>query len=721
MASQNPDTDNQIDAKYNRKLSRALNNDENEAATGSTKSVNLEPTVAEKKQDTPWKTSFSDDNQGILASNKKKKKSPLILIILTIFGLCAGAGMSLTPGLLIVHLKEVLTGRLDSSHFALSIQTNKMLAKKVDSIKNGFTESSDGKCGIKCKFGTISETMENNLKANKFEVTTEEGGFLGGKTLKSLKFPDGHEVKTGKDFIEALKDPARSSAFNDVFNSKVAFFLNSKFAVMLKNVFGLNKAPEITGDTQEKVKENINEDLGYKVELKDNPNIAQVKEKIDGFTGKIEKIQQIGSLACAAYGISKGISLGIKVVKIAAFAKFALMFLKIADEMKAGDNPDPAIVSQLGDQLTQVDANGNSAMDSFGMKLGLFGEVGTMSETDKTYSSTVSSDVMQKYLGKYPSIVVGGLVNGIVSSVTAGGESTIWLAKNVCKFSNSFAAAAILSCASTAGAAMIATIETGPGALAVGAATTLFCGLATVAGIWALSAALSKGLSTVIPYIIEKEIPILSSDTSGEVAGDVIYSGTAQILGGKAASYGMKAGNTADIKQYAIDTASIKQQEDAIASYDARNTPFDANNPNSFLGQIIQKTGVFSLYKSYSATSVLGSIFSIVPKSLSYIMPNTGAAADTQASLYDKRCNDPGLLSIGVDGDSLCNPTFVMSTDELNADIDTTTQYMIDNKFINEDTGEVVPSVDNVQNDYQLFLDNCANRIEPLGELTLNL
>jgi hypothetical protein len=648
-----------------------------------------------------------------------KKRGPMMAIILTLVGGGIGFMGLLSPSLLIINIKEVLFQKLDDAAPALSIRTNKMLYKKFTQFKGAFNESSDGKCNIKCKFGTMSETMKRNFEANGFEFeNAEEGtGLLKGRwTFDSVKFPDGHEVFNGDDLGKALADEGRASLFQKVFNSKTSYFLNSKFGSVLKEKFGLNKLSEITqklkdkiNDTKtsikDKVKESLREALGLPAVDPNVPNLSAIdrakadprfKPMFDAITSvqakATAKAGDVAGWICTAYDVMKGVTFATKAAKIAAFAAFAMIFLNAADQIKAGD-ADPAVISALGDQLTEPDSNGKAATDSLGYRMDAYGDTGTPSQEDQKYSASPSSGLI-KILG--------------VLAATAGFSSlSLIIMGKICGVAQSIVTQVATSCPEEIAAAVAAAVGTAgvgavvPAAICVGKTVVISAVIGT-----AIGTAIGDGINT----IAKSDVPTIDDTTKGTAAGDIMHTGTAQVLDGASASYGLKAGNHAEIKQYVADTANINQEEDKIASYDARNTPLDIYNQYSFLGSIVQKLNIGSLYSS-SPLSVLGSIFSIIPTSFASLSGNIGAETDTKSPLYTPgTCNDPGLTSIGVDGDAFCNPSYVMSSSEMNADIDTVTDYMINGKYIDSDTGEALSG------DYQEYLDNCANRTTPLGE-----
>ncbi len=696
----------------------------------------------ETNPDGEWKDNTGQDNSkgplgaspagnGFNKVNFLRSKGPITGVIVTIVaaltGITALTGM---PALIVVQVREVLFGSLNDAEPALSTRTTLMMSQKISSVSNAFNESADGVCGIKCKFGTISETMKLNLESpnNKFKVEFDAKKFGGRYVIKSLTFPDGHTVTNGADFKQALNDPVRGSAFNKIFNSKTAYLLNSKFGNAIKTKLGIDKLAKWTGETKEKAVASLREALGLQGDsaatdptLKLSPEerarsgpLKPVFEAIDTVKAKSgEKITNIAGGACTLYDGARVITFAEKAKKIAAYAAFAMLFLNLADKIKAGDNPDPDVVAQAGRQLTDYQTNktnadgtpnvyyGKSATDSIGYQMGAYQDApGTLSAQDQTYS-----------IG--PTNLLASVLTGVTTYLIGGGQVGISAAHTLCKFANDPKVSIAISCGPEIAVAAATGIET----VGIGAAlSALECAVRTGITIFAMSQVLSNLISKAIGFIVAgTEIPTLDETTVGPPAGNAIYNGTATIAGAESATYGMMAGSTADIKQYALDTAAIKNQNDAIARYDARNTPLDIQNQYSFLGTFIRSAGLIN-GKSTSVLSYANIIASIIPRSFASLLSPASAAsnitaAEAKANLYNNQCQDQSLKSIGVDGNAFCIPSFVMSKSELNANGNNVLDAMINSHNIDSITGDAIPG-----SDYQKYLDNCPNRVDPLGE-----
>lgn len=647
----------------------------------------------------------SSDKSSISLKSRLMKKGPLGGIILLL--VAGGIGISglLSPALLLVQMKNIFQNDLNDAGTALSVRTQVMLTKKIGNTKNGFSESSDGKCGIKCKFGTVSDTLVRNLDTKGFKVETEQK--FGRHVIKSMTFPDGHTVSNGKDFQAAMKDPARAASFNRVFNSKIAFFLNSKFGSILKTKFGLDKAFKLVGDTKDKFKASLRKSIGLPEATVADPSkpapTAEESAKTGPFKGVMEKIGGLAGgksaagvgAACLGYNSSRAITVGVKAAKLSAYAAYAMTFLNAADKIVAGDNIDPNIVSYLGEQLTSTDPNKTNADGTPNPMYGL----DATSSTGYKASAYGDASPLPAY-AQNDTISTAGIAGTMAALTTmvASDPTSRNIGHTLCSTINN-PGAIVAMCAPYIAAA-------GVGFLAC---------LGTQAAVgFAISGVIGAVLPKVISAAVDANTHLPDENTKGVGAGNAMRIGSAAIFGGAAASYGLKAGSKSDIKKYLAYTSDIKKQDEAIARYEAKQAPFDIYNQYSFLGSLAQNLNIAS-YAGTSVRSGVADLASVIPRSLTSVITNS--YADTTMSQSANKadqyglCEDPALKAINVDGDANCNPSYVMSEEELSANNDTVTDWMINNGNIDANTGAAMPG-----SDYKLYLDNCANRTEPLGE-----
>jgi hypothetical protein len=675
-------------------------------------SKNIDATKEQEEQAGGWSNKFSGNNQRSTdKANFLKKKGPLAGILLTIFAGGFGIAGLLSPSLLLVQMKEMFTKFGDDSTPALSVRTQKLFAKKVAGVKNSFEFSKDGSCNVKCKFGTMSDTMKRNLEAKGYKVLVEPSNVkFGGRSVVSGIVLPGEKtpITTGEGWTSAMKDPARASEFRGVFNSKTAYFLNSRFGTMLKVKFGLDKLPKLATGAKEKVQESFRKALNLPesspsstpretISADKKIQVEKISAKISDIAGG--KASNVLGVICLGYNVSRAVTITAKLAKIAAYTSFAMIFLNAADELKAG-NLDPSIMTALGDQLTATDSNktnpdgslnpnyGLSATDSAGYKMAAYND--NPGSSASPYSLATSAGA----------VGVLASINGFVGKNSAART----VAHDTCKTIGS-PLAVLAQCAPEIGAGLLAA---GVGAIPA----AILC----IGGNVAAGAILSKGIGLLVPTIVAAlasgDIISLDQLTQGVDAGNALFTGSTQILGGKSQASGLApASSQADIQGYSVAVQQLNQQDTAIAQYDARKTPFDIYNQYSFLGSMAHTAGIASL-STASPVSILSSIGSMIPRSFSALtLPASAASIQDKSNLYNNP-NCPDLAAINVVGDAMCNPTYVMSGSELNMSDTAAIDTLVSSKNIDVQTGDAIPG-----SDYEKYQKYCGiNRTEPLGE-----
>lgn len=662
-------------------------------------------------------------------ANFKNNKWPTIVTLVIMLFAIVGISMVSFASLGIVQMEKSLTSMLDDSAHPLRARTRKVMANK---FRNSFALSSDGKCNIKCKMGSINEKTLKKFKDQGFEIDAEKGtgAFSDRYILKSVTFPNNGEgpqqpIKTGDEFAKAMQNTSKASSFNKVLNTKTAFFNNNKFVSALKTKFNINKQSDLTAKlkdavkdkstaTKDKVKASIRSALGLPEldpkapkktaaeKIKENPkykaalafaNESKAMKSYNKSTMLFEKI-------CGLYDISRGLNYTAKASKIAAFTGFAMIFLSYSNKLMSGEETEPEVADTVGSLITETDSTGNTMLSSDAYRAYTFNDPMTLSEENKKYSMANSTALIETTGKILAAVGLGGMVGykfyHVVCNLVGNPAAGILDNAVACPVETE---AAVLAAAPSGGASVLA--------------LALICTLKKEAFDIVISVAIATVLSFIIKEMASTELPPIDESLVGNAGGYALSSGTAQILGGKSASYGLTPGNYEQIKTFQEQTASLKQEEEDIAKYDGDKNPLDIYNQYSFLGSIVQNSNISSLANNRSLSSFIGSLLSFLPKSLASLSNNTYAESNNKASLYKDKCDDAGLEEIGVDGDPLCNVGYFMTEAEMSADVEPATQYMIDKGYIIEETGEV--KKDTKPNDYQLYLENCADRVDPLG------
>lgn len=683
--------------------------DDSQENENVSKAKNIDSTKAAEENPMNSKVTEGGRKQPIDFKALVRKKGPIAGII----ALLGGGGILLTgfsaPMMLLMQITDVFTNNFNDVHTSITTRTNANIAHKISNARNSFSETSDGKCGIRCKHTTMSDATVRNLEARGFKVTPGEADAkFNRRIVQTLTFPDGTTVNNGNEFKRALRDPVKAVAFNRVFNSKTAFFLNTKFGSMIKSKLGINKAYKLAGESKEKFNESFRRALNLPPIDINAPTLSP-EERVRAnprLAGTFAVAGRLGTRvanplggACLAHNINKGIGASLKVAKYSAYAAFAMTFLNAAHKLKAADGGgiDPLVVSELGDRITYTDQNktnpdgspneayGLSATDSYGYQAAAYGYSGTAPTYAKT-DSMESSGVVGK-LSEISFLITG---TAVARTIAQGACSTLGGDLGT-----------LLQCAPTA-----------PGLI-----TYIGCVAAQLLTGAAVGLAINAALPGIIEAIVNANLKSLDETTKGPELGSALYPGTAAILGGHASSYGMKAGTKDEIKNYIALGSEVRERDIAIAKVEAKDDQFNISNQYSFLGSMARNVNLASFTNTNLTTSA-GLLSSIIPRSLAAV--TTNAQAGTYMPVAENKANQYGnpdcaaLNSIGVAGDAYCMPAYTKSIDELNADITGNIDFMIEGKYINADTG--APNDSPEGKTFQKFLDHCVHRVEALGE-----
>lgn len=660
--------------------------------------------------------------------NFLKKKGPSSLIITVLLGGGIGLTTFFSPGILLVHIKEVMVNKFNTQLASMDVRTTKMLVAKM-----GTTKGSCKVITIACKYSTMTDKQIANFEKAGIVVETDGKTILGRSKPKNFIFND--EKISAKDFSKRISDNAEfRSAIKTAYNPKYAGFADSIWRKAASKL-GITKAKvSIDGDTdeaklkdmQKKTDHNKNlasDDVGKELKKGDkksdgiteytpeeieshNKALKSSQDLLDNvgdieksgvksaspsvFSGTVKKVSGVVSItgfvdnACMAYNSIRALGYAAKTIRAIQLASYAMIFLNVADQIKAGD-AKAEDVSYLGTVLTSTVAkvdgkntNVKSATDSFGYKYAAYGDLGKMPTSSTQFMAggglagelTAVTTIINKALGNTPKKTCGFLGNPIVAGASIVGGILLAV----------FAA------------------PVGIGKIALQAAQT--------AAIIAATVAIPAMLQDIVAGVIVDE------STVGEDAGDAIVSGSSGIMGAAAAA----GGNAPLTPEQAVaynnlsnNIAAQYAEEDRIAY-----NPFDITNSNTFFGQIAFNLMPYFANMS-SISNTFQSIAGLASGTLLKSINNTVKADDSETEYT--MCEDPDYVDLNSDGnrkdrvatDPFCNviygiPPKYLEKDPLDVIDDLKGQ-------IDEQTGAAVAG-----SAYSTFLENCINRDRPLGD-----
>jgi hypothetical protein len=706
-----------------------------------------------------WTTNVNGKKEKLTAKGFLKKKGPMGLIISLVLGGGGAFSFIVAPGIGIVHLKEVLVGDLNDQVGAMSLRSDKLLRAKLKSMQGvGLCSNA---VSIRCKFATMSKRQVNKFKKAGFDIEPAEADKRFGRTkMTSLTFPATAEggprvTVTNPNELRnhLIANPSARSAMRKAFNptfsglwDKVSDKVFAKFktdksakaqgatdeerdkavdAATAGEKAGINaeghytddKGNYVLDDDGNKVYESgegSNPDKFKEISEKNKVGLADIASKAGSSSigskavsgtlkSGLKGLSVIGAAdtACTVYNAARAVAAAAKVARALQLVQFAMVFLNVADRIKAGTATEGE-VRYLGDNFTAVDGNktvidessvwegdnpqdavakahdnpyyGMSGFDSPGFKTAAYNEAPLLTTRDLQYT-------------------VGGGLTGTLANVldsiakVLGGRDTI---RSTCKVVQSWWARA---------AGLIAGIVSAIGTFGVATAVSIGASVAIGFALPFLESALGDIIAGTV----------VSSHTKGIDSGDATFSGSGQLLGDMAAGHGMMPASSGQLEQYMAINNQVKAEYVAADVYDAKQTPLDIYNQYSFLGSALRTINPAILKSASGISNMLTGIPSIISSGMAAVVPHVDASQAYNADRY-KRCGgDDGYKELGIDADVFCNVRYALTPEQLAIDPDDAAQWMIDHGQANEDGS---PKSD----DYQDWVDFCTVRSDGWGE-----
>jgi len=696
----------------------------------SSKNINkIQDKEASGASNAPWVNNASPnyDKGNSFIKGVAKKKGPIaaILGMLGIGGF--GVSMLFSPAILLVQVKETMLDKFNTQLASMETRSTRIMRSKFSSTTSGICST---KVSVACKYSTLSKKQVEKFKAAGIEVKGETNAL--GRMRPETFALEGRDPVNASEFSSTLQSDAKfRSAVKVAYNSKFAGF-SDKVWQSVSSRLGINKTRALPdGDDAAKEKA-IEEDtksgkkppdagdpipcsgegsnrkctnsdgLDVPPEEADATNAARAaanealqeaeesaervaSKTMSGLGGDV--IQGVGNfvkltgypdMACQAYTAVKTLGYAAKTIRAVQLARYAMVFLNTADQIKAG-TATPEDVAYLGGILTNISydvasgAKRKAAMDSFGMKYAMFGDVG-------------KSD---SYLNQF---MAGGGLTGNLIAVTSFIENTIPTdVRGTCRTLSS------------------AWVQFGSFAAGVG---LMFVPGANIA----LSVSdIAKGGAQVVLSLALMVLPDLLKDVVagtvtkglvGEDAGNAITSGSGSMMSSLA-----QAGGNASMS---VDDAVAYQQtqNDVIAQYAeeerATKSPLDATSKYTFLGSIVNSLTPYISSLSVPGNSILA-ISSLVSSSFKSIIPTSSAVTTEQTRAGFTSCNDSDYEELGIATDPFCNVVYGIPPQYLNSDPADVANRLAAAGQINAETGEITGDA------FKKIRDKCIESTSPLG------
>lgn len=599
---------------------------------------------------------------------RKKAAAPLLVAML-LFG--GGAILSISgPAMLLQQIMEVVGAKFDTQRVVVRSANKRLLRNATEEI------TAKRLCGLKIcdKMKTLSKRQQN--KYAKYGITVTGHSKLGGR-IKPTSFEYKGKTIPASNFVsEMSKDPDLAKdvmranswryAFSDrIFRSAGKLYRWSKRAPFTKADNDKDAKKDIekkqkklksiaegtdsrTTILSSKQKEVCNgdaacEERNRKIDQENsgrdkvNSAVEDVKQNaakatpggVKKLTGALTISGTVGGV-CAIGDMMSAITTGAKVLRFAQLAPYALAFLTVASQIRAGD-ATPEAVSGLGNILTKtVNRNGKttkSATDGFFYRNAAFGDK-IPTETSSNFALGWSGGAIMNWLRNFSETKACKIANNVITQSVEIGLSVV---------------AAIFSGGGSAAgqAASIAALKVALQQAMKGIAKGFLAGLA-----------LDELVDYITPMVINTAAGIVLDDTTfGEDAGDALVSGSSAMMSRTGSSAGGAPLTATQAKSF--NTQKMKAVRIAAAQEDQNSlSPLDTSSPYTALGAIVNQ---FSPYMS-SFGSAAGSVSAIGAMSLSSVA-NIALPATYAIEEEDFACDDAGLEEIGVGCHKTLAPT----------------------------------------------------------------
>lgn len=277
--------------------------------------------------------------------------------------------------------------------------------------------------------------------------------------------------------------------------------------------------------------------------------------------------------------------------------------------------------------------------------------------------------------------------------------------------------------------------------------------VAIAAGMIGMMITLENTLNAALEGSVIESADLLNNPTA---RGDAVWTGMAAILGSSAQSRGLTPAGAGQLGAYQNNWQAQQANEDRIALEREDASPYDITNQYSFVGSVA-RSGLRYLPTQRDSLAFLGNIGSFVGSSFSTLLSPKASALTRNDPARFEQCQDPAYTRIGIAADVQCNVRYVMPDGALDEDPLQVAQWMEDRGYVESDTetgfpagytppepeqsqgmvldfvtGTVDDAIGQFYNDrvgswqaagqqnldYAFFLDYCAFRTLPYGEVT---
>ena len=665
-----------------------------------------------------------------LKQNIRNKSAFAFVVIALVAGVFYSSLFA--PNILLVNIKDLITNDLADATTALAAYTPKMIGYKIAKADCGDKQS------IKCKLSTMSRAQVKQMQRHGFQVIgtkldednkddMDKGNDKEKESryqVAAVVFPNG--MVAIDEFSYAIAADSNENIrylANGVWNPRSSYFHDKKFRERIKTRFDLSKLPQVQGSTEDAVNKSFDQAMQGSDETLDRTGQGAYSLKtlggIKGITGMAQSATSLTAQSanfiggqCAMYTQGKLAGNAMKRAKETTLARFAMIYLQAADQIKSGRLPaeNDITLNVLSSKLAaSIDGTygGKNATDTTMYRHIVLREPPLPSPLAVLYSTQAFDSIAAILPATGQVAATSGAVgnlSGVQGNLMPAPLDLTGKARDYCLQGETqtnkqsvkpdlcrqlvAAASGVISAATQQFGEIgyrdcpppgynfsktgdIGQITDGRDIMATSAVPTNAAVMTYINGL------LTAGVVAWSNVVAQA----FTSNTKGMAAGDALFAGTGVILGDMAMSRGMMPSNVAALPVYLAKKNEMEQKFIEQDKYAARQDPFDVYNKYSFMGSLVRSFGTISPNLEGGALTPLGNLLSVIPNALSSVKTQSAKAIyNLQPDPFLPTrliCPDPEYLAIGINADIACNVRYSMNPIELNMQVKPVLDYML--------------------------------------------
>ena len=575
-----------------------------------------------------------------------KKTGPVGLLITIILGGGAGLLILTTPALMLQQLKETMLGKFNDRMTVMELRTRVVLKNKLSNQTKGICTTA---VSVRCKMASMSNRQISRFEKAGITVNKRPGIAIPGRSqIASFTF-EGQTIDGNNLQSFARSNPRFASALSRGYNPRLYTFSDG-VAAKFHQKYGVNRAKNISGTTDEQNKENLKKNVSGQAAAEVRAGVTRTDEACNGGEGCVDgnrttytdssgqpldpatgeralsgaqelttaidakKLGEeaaataakntaksfllstafgLGAIdsACGGYNLIRTVGSAAKSIQKTQLLRYAHIFPNTADTVRAGDATAEQI-NYVSNLLTQPNSDGKSFSDSYGYKYMAYGDVPTMQRGGEDIGSVSTSN----------GGVTAQLTDAQADKILVQQETSRYIngqlvANNVVASLINFINSGKANVAATAAAAdeTCGFVLSGTGqtiligGAVLGAVAAFFTGGATALAGAIPGVAVSVVIGAAVGALIPKVTDLAAGTIiTGDENGNEAGNGLTSGMGG----YGDLIAQAGGITALRVkDAVAFQKDKDDVNAYFAMIdrqdlSPFDASSKNTWLGRV---------------------------------------------------------------------------------------------------------------------------------------